>query len=135
MIFNLEAWYNLTEAELNLLETIDLTFLRKLLQAPKGTPKEMLFLETGCTPFRELIRERRLSFLHYILNEDKQSMVHRFFQTQMKYPNRRDWVTTVLKDLEYLDLGDMSMEEINKLKKGFFMQKVKRTINDKLFEN
>ena len=134
MIFNSEAWYNLTEAELNLLETIDLKFLRKLLQAPKGTPKEMLFLETGCTPLRELIRERRLSFLHYILNEEKHSMVYRFFQTQMKYPNRRDWVTTVLKDLEYLDLGDISMEEISKQKKGYFMQKVKKRTREKLFE-
>ena len=81
MIFNSEAWYNLTEAELNLLETIDFTFLRKLLQAPKGTPKEMLLLELGCTPFRKLIRERRLAFLHYILNEDEKSLVYRFFQT------------------------------------------------------
>ena len=74
MIFNSEAWYNLTEAELNLLETIDLIFL----QAPKGHQKR-------CFSWKQ-------------------------------------------------DLGDMSMEEISKLKKGFFMQKVKRTIKDQLFE-
>ena len=40
MLFNSEAWYNLTNAELDLLETIDLAFLRQLLQAQKGTQKK-----------------------------------------------------------------------------------------------
>ena len=84
MLFNCEAWYNMTDAELNLLETIDLSLLRQLLHAPMGTPKEMLFLELGCIPFREIIRQRRLYFLYYILNEDSNSLVHGFFQTQMK---------------------------------------------------
>jgi hypothetical protein len=112
VLFNSEAWYNLTESELNLLETIDVMFLRQLLQAPKGTPKEMLFLELGCIPLREIIRERRLGFLHYILNQDPKSIVHRFFKSQMDKRNKRDWVTTVLEDLRYLDLEDLSMENI-----------------------
>ena len=96
ILFNSEAWYNLTSAELDLLETIDLLLLRQLLKAPKGTPKEMLFLELGCIPLREIIRERRLGFLHYILNEDPKSMVHRFFKSQMKNKTKKDWVNTVL---------------------------------------
>ena len=51
MLFNTEAWYNLTISEVELLETIDLLFLRQLLEAPKGTPKEMLYLELGIIPF------------------------------------------------------------------------------------
>ena len=47
MLFNSEAWYNLTNSELDLLETIDIMLLRKLFKAPKTTPKEMLFLELG----------------------------------------------------------------------------------------
>ena len=46
--------------------------------------KEMLFLELGCIPFREIIRERRLGFLHYILNLDPKSMMYRFFKSQME---------------------------------------------------
>ena len=62
MLFNSEAWYNLTSAELDLFETIDLLLLRQLLHAPKGTPQEMIQLELGSIPFREIIRERRLGF-------------------------------------------------------------------------
>ena len=70
LLCNSEAWYNVTNAEYDYLETIDNTFLRKILKAPTATPKEMLHLELGCMPFRYTIQRRRLSFLHYLLNED-----------------------------------------------------------------
>ena len=59
MLFNTEAWYNITLKELQLLETVDHMFLRRLLGAPKCTPKEMLYLELGCIPFMDIIRKRR----------------------------------------------------------------------------
>ena len=63
ILFNSEAWYNRTNAELDLIETIDVSLLRSLLHAPKGTPKEVLYLELGCIALRDIIRERRLNFL------------------------------------------------------------------------
>ena len=132
VLFN--AWYNLTSSELDLLETIDLSLLRKLLDAPRTTPKEMLFLEIGVVPLREIVRERRLGFLYYILNENPDSMIYRFFQSQMKYRGRRDWVTTVLEDLKYLEI-DKTMEEITKMKKGSYMNMIKQRIQAKAFEN
>ena len=47
MLCNSEAWVNLTNAELELLETVDVMLLRNILNAPVSTPKEMLFLELG----------------------------------------------------------------------------------------
>ena len=128
MLFNSEAWYNVTNSELDLLETIDVEFLRKLLNAPRGTPKEMLFLELGCIPLREIIRERRLGFLHYILNEDEESMVNKFFKSQVKNKTKKDWVNSVLDDLESLGLADLSWEHIRSMKKGIFMNMVKEKI-------
>ena len=78
LLFNSEAWYNLNLKELELLESVDLMYLRKVLNAPHGTPKEMLYLELGCLPFREKIRMRGLNFLHYIFNEDDNSLIHKF---------------------------------------------------------
>ena len=88
MLSNSEAWYNVSKAELDLLETVDVNFLRNVLGAPKSTPVEMLYLELGCIPFRELIRKRRISFLHYILNQDQDSMLYKFLMTQLKTENR-----------------------------------------------
>ena len=72
MLYNSEAWYNVSKKKLDLLETVDLLFLRKLFNAPKSTPKEMFFLELGCILLRDIIVEKRIGFLHYILNEDKE---------------------------------------------------------------
>ena len=87
MIYNSEAWYNVTNRELDLLESVDLQFLRNILNAPKSTPKEMLYLEMGCVPFREMIRKRRISFLQYIVNENENSMLKIFLmKSKQKSP-------------------------------------------------
>ena len=135
VLFNSEAWYNVKSAELNLLETVDLLLLRQILKAPRGTPKEMIYLELGCLPLREIIRERRLMFLHYILNEESNSLIYRFFQSQFKNKTKKDWVTTVLDDLEHLDLKYLTMETIKKMKKTSFKKLIKQKTFQKTFEN
>ena len=52
----------MTNKELDLLETVDLMFLRKLMNAPKRTPKEMIFLELGCIPLRQIMKKEWISY-------------------------------------------------------------------------
>ena len=130
MLCNSEAWYNITNSELNFLETVDLMLLRKILNSPKSTPKEMLYLELGCIPFRNLIQQRRLSFLYYILHEDPKSLVYRFFETQLNNRTKNDWVTRVLRDLKELQLN-VNFDEIKGMKKASFDNLVKQSIVDK----
>ena len=131
MLFNSEAWYNVTNKELELLESTDLSLLRQLLKAPKGTPKEMFYLELGIIPFRDIMIGRRLNFLHTILNEDPKSLIHRFFQAQCKQKTKKDWVTMVENDLEYLELNHLCFETIRNMKKLTFRNLVKKKIEDK----
>ena len=130
MLCNSEAWYNVTAAEINLLETVDLQLLRAITRAPKSTPKEMLFLELGCIPFSEMIRQRRLGFLYYILHESPESLVYQFFQTQYKNRTSKDWVTTILKDLDEVKLG-VTIEQIKIMKKSTYMRMLKTSIEKK----
>jgi tRNA 2-selenouridine synthase SelU len=44
-------------------------------------------------------------------------------------------VTAVLDDLKYLDLNDLSMENIKNIKKTSFKKVIKKKINQKTFEN
>ena len=134
VLCNCEAWYNITRAELEYLETVDVMLLRKILNAPRATPKEMLFLELGCMRLRDIIKQRRLLFLHYILNEPSESLVHSFLVAQMKTRNKKDWVTTVLIDLDELNIK-LSFEEIKLMKKSSFQALVKTSINDYAFKN
>ena len=80
LLTNAEAWYNLSANEVTELEKIDESLMRRVLQCPVSTPKEMLYLELGVSPIRSIIKSRRLNFLHYILHEDKQSLIYSFLQ-------------------------------------------------------
>ena len=92
MLCNSEVWFNLTRSDLDLLETVDLMLLRKLLGAPKSTPKEMIFLELGVMPLRDMIVQRRLNFLKYILDQEADSILAKVFEKQCEKKTKKDWV-------------------------------------------
>ena len=100
LLTNAEAWYNLSDNDVTELEKIDESLLRRVLECPISTPKEMLYLELGVTPIRNIIRNRRLNFLQYILHEEKDSLMYSFLKAQLDQPTRNDWGQTVLKDIQ-----------------------------------
>ena len=104
ILTNSEAWYNLKNEELEKLEQADESLLRKILECPASTPKEMMYLELNCLPIRYIIKCRRVNFLAYILREDKQSLIYRFLQAQLRKPSKNDWGQTVASDLEELEI-------------------------------
>ena len=90
LLTNAEAWYNLSTSEVTELEKVDEDLLRKVLECPISTPKEMLYLELGVSPIRNIIRSRRLNFLQYILHEDKESLMYTFLEAQIDNPAKND---------------------------------------------
>ena len=90
--------------------------LRNILNAPVSTPKEMLFLELGVQPFREILRGRRLNFLHYILSQEADSLLIKVFEAQCKKRTKNDWISSVLSDLELLEMN-VTFAEIQQMRK------------------
>ena len=105
ILTNSEAWYNLKKEEIDILEQADESLLRKILECPASTPKEMIYLELNCLPIRYIIKCRRVNFLSYIVREDKKSLIYRFLEIQLKKPTKNDWGQTVESDLEELDIA------------------------------
>ena len=132
ILTNSEAWYGLKDEEVMHLEQIDETLLRKIFEAPKSTPKCMLYLETGCTPIRFIIRCRRLMFLQYILKEDRNSLISRVFYAQDSNPLKNDWSLTCREDLKSLAIN-LTYEEIRDLSKDQFKRTVKRAVSIQAF--
>ena len=64
-------------------------------------------------------------FLRYILNEKEESMIKRFFKTQLKNPTKKDWVKTVEEDLKNLKI-ELNFDEIKKMSKA----SMKRLLNE-----
>ena len=71
--------------------------------------------------------------MHQILNEDKESMMHKFLQTQLKKRRPKDWITQVLKDITDVKMN-VSLEEIRVMKKTELKNILKKVVADKAFE-
>ena len=74
-----------------------------------------------------------MSFLYYILHEDPQSLMYKFFETQSARRYQKDWVSTVLKDIDELDLN-LNFDDIKCMKKSSFTDMVKIRIENKTLE-
>ena len=133
VLCNSEAWFNITKAELALIESVDLMLLRNILGAPKSVAKEILYLELGLLPLRDIIQQRRLNFLHYILTQGPNSIMLKVFETQQKYKTKKDWVTSIENDLKELDLN-ASFENIKEMSKAKWKSMVRNSIVQKTFK-
>ena len=114
ILTNLEASYGLSENDIDELEKCDEQLLRLILECPCTTPREMLYLELGVTPIRYIIMSRRMMFYHYILNEDSESLIHRFYMVQSTKPVKNDWSLTVKENLKTLQIV-LEEDQIQKL--------------------
>ena len=93
--------------------------IKKILDTKKTCTTSLLYLETGQIPVRFHIQVMKLHFLKYILNQKKESLVHRFFIAQCEHPTKGDWVSSVKTIMKEVDLK-LTFEEIKMAKKESF---------------
>ena len=74
-------------------------------------------LFTGNIPIRFILKNRRINFLWYILNQNEESLLGKFFKAQCQDPVKTDWVNTVKQDLIELDMN-MNFDDIKNLSKA-----------------
>ena len=132
ILTNSEAWYGLKTSDLEQLEEIDEQLLRKILEVGAGCPKEMLYLETGTIPIRFLVAFKRVMFLHYILNQDKDSLIYRILEAQVRNPSKNDWSETVKQDLEELGIEN-TFTQIKSLQQDKLRSVVRKAIEEKTY--
>ena len=122
---NSESWYHITSAAIDDLEKVDEGLLRRILECPAATPKEMLYLELGVSPIRNIIKSRRINFLQNILKEEKDSLMYTFLQAQLEDPTCFDWGETIKKDLEEYKV-DLSLQDIEKMSEDSFKRLIQK---------
>ena len=124
ILTNVEVWYGLRQSEIEELEEVDKLLLRRILAAPSSACIESLYLELGLTPIRVNIMARRATYLHYLVNLNKEEMLFQVFNAQWNHPVKDDWTVQVKKDLQDLEI-DMTLEEMRKKSKNSFKRMVK----------
>ena len=77
--------------------------------------------------------KRRILFVHYILNENENSILHRFFKTQLENKYKKDWVTQVQDDLSKLDICQ-DLESLKQWKRGKLKSLLDKAIKEYTFK-
>ena len=122
-----ECYYNLSENNLRRIERIEEKYMRKVLNTPKSCPISQMYLELGQWPARFELQKMHCLFLKYILKQDEQSQILKFFKLQLNNPVKGDWVSTCIKDLQELEISE-SFEDIKNMKQNKYKNLIKSRI-------
>ena len=133
ILYAAEAYYNLKENELRIIERIEEGFMRKLLKTTTGCPIVQLYLELAQIPARFQIMKLRLLFLKNILHEKPDSRIKMFLKLQLEGNKKGDWIKTCIEDLRSLNMSE-SLEEIEKFSKNQYRKEINKRIKESAFE-
>ena len=133
LLTNSGVWYGLNKQDIKQLEDLDLSLLRNFLKAPCTTPAEAVYLELGCINIETIIKVKRLNYLHYLLQQNEESMLYKVFDTQWKYPSaRNEWTEQTKQDLIEFGFGT-DLSELRKISVNSFKNQVKRKSKEVAF--
>ena len=133
ILFNAEIWYGLNKAEINDFEDLDRLLLRRILKAPISSPKESFHLELGLIPIGEIIKIRRIQYLHHLVTRDQNEMLFQFFLTQLTNPTKGDWTETVKVNLEEYEIP-LDFEQLKIKSKDSFKKALKKKAKEVALE-
>ena len=114
VLFNSQAWTNITKTQMSQLRTVQLKYLKRTLQVPNSTPNAFTFLELGILPIDFEIHKRQLMFLHHIHTLSPDDPVHKIFQQQKLLPYEKNWWNHVSDLLTRFDLTNIDLSETSK---------------------
>jgi hypothetical protein len=132
MLFNAQAWSNLTEDDINSLEICQRKMLKKILGGSKSTTNSFTYLELGVLPISCKIHKRQLLFLHHILNLEDSDPVKEMYHNMKQLPGEKNWYNNVAKLRETYNIS-LTDDEIRNLSKDTFKRIVKSSIVETSF--
>ena len=133
ILYNCEAWHNISEEEVKILEKVDEHLLRCLVRAHSKVPLEFLYLEAGAIPVRFLISCRRILYFQTILKRPENELTRRVLKAQQQDVLPGDFIQLVQEDLKLLR-SDIDESYILKTSKKSFKTEVKKKIHQAAFE-
>lgn len=74
----------------------------EIMKAHCKTPKEFLYLETGCTPLRWILSQQRINYARLIIKRNDDDLVKRVLLAQKEVPTKGDFIQLLENDLKDL---------------------------------
>ena len=113
VLYNAQAWSNVSISELKSLQTVQLRFLKRIFHAPSSSSNPLTFLETGTLPIKYEIHVRQLGFLHHILTLTEKDPVKHAYQQQLKFSMASNWANEVAKIRNLYSITEEDTEVAN----------------------
>ena len=133
ILYGAETYYNLTNNDIRTIERIEEECLSKILETGKNCPVTLLYLETGQLPAKFQIQIMMLNFLKYILDQEKDSLIYKFFRAQCQNPTKGDWVSNTKKIMQEKEMNE-SFEDISVMKRQTFRKYVNKKVKKMGFQ-
>ena len=114
LLFNSQSWSNITQTHMKDLQTIQLKFLKRMMQAPNSTPNCFVFLELGLLPIQYEIHKCQLSFLHHVLHLQPTKPVSQIYHQQLNFSHEPNWGNSVENLLKTYDLCITDIQHMTK---------------------
>ena len=133
VIFNCEAWDNLTKTDIHQLEILQMKYLKRMLQVPKATPNNIVMLELGVIPIEMEIKSRQLNFYHKILQLEESDPVKQAFEQEKRYPFEKNWANEIMETLSRFEIHE-SEEVIKAMPEQTWKNIYKKRIKEVAFK-
>ena len=100
ILFSSEAWYYLTNKQMETLEYADAKYFQICFQSGDKTVREAYYIETGKMRIKHVIVKRRFMFLHNILRREDSDLLKKTYLIQKIQKTRYDWYLTISQNKE-----------------------------------
>ena len=95
VLYNAQAWSRLSPSNINQLQVVQMSYLKRMMHAPTSTSNTITLLETGVTPIENEIHIKQLTFLHHILTLEDDDPVRVTYTQQLNYVFEHNWANEV----------------------------------------
>ena len=133
VLLNSEAWNNVSKKDVHELTIIDNAMVRSIWGCPAYTSVPMMFLELGIIPLKVILMQRRMMYLHYILQQKEESLLAQCFQAQVKEQLKGDHIMQIQDDLKSLNI-QLTFTQIKQMTKEAFSKMLKEKIKAYAFK-
>jgi hypothetical protein len=129
VLYNSQSWSSLSKKETEKLKICQMSFLKRIVKAPRSAPNAVVLLELGVLPIEYEIYSKKLMFLQHILKLDFTDPVRRVYYEQMNYVNEKNWANEVkyIKEQVNVNLDDETIRDMNK---SMWKTRVHKAINE-----
>ena len=133
ILYGAESMLNIKEDEYRKIEQIEEEQMRLLFSTDRSCSIHLLYLEAGQIPGRYQVKRMILNYLHYILQQPKNSLLSMMLMAQRDNPIKNDFYQTALTIITELGITE-TPDEIKCLKRSSFSKIVKEKCTKTAFQ-